>query len=84
QDPFAVVITDLGMPGMDGRQVAKIIKEESGTPVIMLTGWGDIMQAEGNQPENIDAIISKPPGANQLLEILRNVAANSKISKPRP
>ncbi|HEX4644262.1 MAG TPA: response regulator [Verrucomicrobiae bacterium] len=81
QDPFAVVITDLGMPGMDGRQVAKIIKEESGTPVIMLTGWGDIMQAEGNQPENIDAIISKPPGANQLLETLRNVAANSKINR---
>lgn len=77
KDPFAAVITDLGMPGMDGRQVAKIIKQESYTPVIMLTGWGDIMQAEGNHPEHIDAIISKPPGANQLLEILRNVAAKT-------
>jgi CheY-like chemotaxis protein len=77
KDPFAAVITDLGMPGMDGRQVAKIIKQESSTPVIMLTGWGDIMQAEGNHPEHIDAIISKPPGANQLLEILRKVAAKT-------
>ena len=77
KDPFAAVITDLGMPGMDGRQVAKIIKQESPTPVIMLTGWGDIMQAEGNHPEHIDAIISKPPGANQLLEILRTVAAKT-------
>jgi CheY-like chemotaxis protein len=37
---FDVVITDLGMPQVDGRQVAAAVKAASpATPVIMLTGW---------------------------------------------
>ena len=39
--PFAAVVTDLGMPYVDGRRVASAIKELAPrTPVIMLTGWG--------------------------------------------
>ena len=39
--PFEVVVTDMGMPDIDGRQVARTIKAESpNMPVIMLTGWG--------------------------------------------
>jgi signal transduction histidine kinase/CheY-like chemotaxis protein len=72
--PFDVVLTDLGMPHMDGAAVAMTVKRESGeTPVIMLTGWGGIMQAEGNHPENIDAVLSKPPQANELIGALHKV-----------
>jgi response regulator RpfG family c-di-GMP phosphodiesterase len=40
--PFAVVITDLGMPHMDGRKVASFVKSASqATPVILLIEWGD-------------------------------------------
>jgi CheY-like chemotaxis protein len=69
--PFDVVITDLGMPYLDGRQVAKAIKHESAdTPVIMLTGWGAFMKEDGNAPEHVDAIISKPPRSKELRDIL--------------
>src|SRR6185437_14365124 len=69
--PFDVVITDLGMPYLDGRQVAKAIKHESGeTPVIMLTGWGAFMKEDGNSPEHVDAIMSKPPRSKELREVL--------------
>jgi signal transduction histidine kinase/CheY-like chemotaxis protein len=72
--PFDVVLTDLGMPQMDGRQVATTVKRESGkTPVIMLTGWGGIMQAEGTHPDNIDAVISKPPQEVELIGALHKV-----------
>jgi CheY-like chemotaxis protein/anti-sigma regulatory factor (Ser/Thr protein kinase) len=38
---FDVVVTDLGMPHVDGRAVASAIKAASpSTPVILLTGWG--------------------------------------------
>ena len=80
-DPFDVVMTDLGMPGIDGHQVAKAIKEESaGTPVIMLTGWGSIMEAEGNKPINVDMVLGKPPAVNELASALRLVVekANAK------
>jgi signal transduction histidine kinase/ActR/RegA family two-component response regulator len=76
--PFDVVVTDLGMPGMDGQQTAKTIKGESAeTPVVMLTGWGSIMQAEGRRPENVDAVLSKPPQVKELIEALRSVTEKS-------
>ncbi len=43
-EPFDAVITDLGMPGVNGREVAEKIKTQSPkTPVIMLTGWGSML-----------------------------------------
>jgi len=69
--PFDVVITDLGMPYLDGRQVAKAVKQESpSTPVVMLTGWGAFMKDDGNAPEQVDGILSKPPRSKELREIL--------------
>jgi len=60
--PFPVVITDLGMPHVDGRRVASTIKASvPGTVVLMLTGWGRRMVAEGDLPAAVDAILSKPP-----------------------
>lgn len=70
--PFDLVITDLGMPYLDGRQVAKTIKLQSPeTPVVMLTGWGAFMKEEGNSPEDVDGILSKPPRSRELREMLR-------------
>jgi CheY-like chemotaxis protein len=67
---FDLVITDLGMPDVDGRSVAAAIKAASpDTPVVMLTGWGRRMQEEGECPPHVDHLLSKPP----RLEALRNV-----------
>lgn len=69
--PFDVVITDLGMPFLDGRQVAKALKSEAPkTPIIMLTGWGAFMKSDGDVPEHVDAILSKPPRSRELRETL--------------
>jgi CheY-like chemotaxis protein len=67
-EPFDVVITDLGVPYMDGRQVAHVLKTESpSTPVIMMTGWGSMLE-ENEEPLYVDSVISKPP---QMMEISR-------------
>ncbi|MDB6019023.1 MAG: hybrid sensor histidine kinase/response regulator [Pedosphaera sp.] len=68
---FAVVITDLGMPYMDGRKVASAIKAMSPvTPVILLTGWGQRLLAEGDVPPHVDRVLSKPPKLRELREAL--------------
>jgi CheY-like chemotaxis protein len=70
-NPFAVVITDLGMPYVDGRKVAAAIKGASPTtPVILLTGWGQRLLAEGDIPPHVDRVLSKPPKLRELREAL--------------
>src|SRR5690242_16162138 len=62
-----VVITDLGMPYVDGRQVASAVKQaSSSTPVIMLTGWGQRTADEGDLPAHVDHVLSKPPKRRDL------------------
>src|SRR4051794_25998419 len=46
-EPFAVVVTDLGMPYVDGRAVAQAVKADDPlTSVVLLTGWGHRILAD--------------------------------------
>jgi PAS domain S-box-containing protein len=70
-EPFAAVITDLGMPYVDGRKVASTVKAASpSTPVILLTGWGQRLLDEGDIPPHVDRVLSKPPKLRELREAL--------------
>jgi len=72
--PFEVVITDLGMPHVDGRKVARIVKEEAPrTPVILLTGWGQRLHEENEIPADVDWVLSKPPRIAALNQALARV-----------
>ena len=67
KQPYQTVITDLGMPDIDGHQVARTVKAESpGTPVIMMTGWGKIMKDDGELVSGVDAVVGKPPRIKEL------------------
>jgi len=76
-NPFDAVITDLGMPHMDGREVAMALKGENPRiPVFMLTGWGDFMKEDSDQP--VDAILAKPPRIQEIRSLLREVTPKLK------
>lgn len=78
REPFAAVITDLGMPHVDGRKVASVVKTTSPhTPVILLTGWGQKLVAEGAVPPDVDRVLNKPPKLRELREALAHYS-------PRP
>ncbi len=75
QESFAAVITDLGMPHVDGRRVASAVKALSpATPVILLTGWGQMLAAEGDALPDVDRVLSKPPKLRELREALAQCA----------
>ena len=66
-EPFDAVITDLGMPNVDGRTVAAAIRPMApGTPIILLTGWGQRLQSESELPEHVDRVLAKPPRMMEL------------------
>ena len=72
REKFDVVLTDLGMPYLDGRQVASFVKGVSPcTPVILLTGWGQRPLADNEAPQHVDRILSKPPRLQELREALK-------------
>ena len=80
--PFGVVVTDLGMPYVDGRRVAAAIKALSpATPVILLTGWGQRLVSEGDVPPHVDRVLNKPPRLLDLRTALADVTATASPPK---
>ena len=69
---FDLVFTDLGMPDMNGWEIANSInKINSKIPVILITGWGDQFGKEQLKESGIDLIVSKPFDRKDLLKIIK-------------
>jgi DNA-binding NarL/FixJ family response regulator len=55
------------MPEMNGVQLARAVKEKwPDLPVILLTGFGEEMQAQGHHPEYVDMVLAKPVSSTEL------------------
>jgi|WetSurMetagenome_2_1015567.scaffolds.fasta_scaffold02557_5 PAS domain S-box-containing protein len=73
------VLTDLGMPGMNGWEVARAIKARAPQiPVLLLTGWAD--QAEVDMtPGLVERVLHKPIRFEELLQ-----AVSELVHRPSP
>jgi CheY-like chemotaxis protein len=70
-ESFDLVVTDLGMPFIDGRRVAEAVKQDSAaTPVILLTGWGQRLISDGEIPPHVNLVLSKPPQRRRLRDAI--------------
>ena len=68
---FDIVITDLGMPYVDGRQVVASLRAMSpGTPIILLTGWGQHVSSDSEKTPQVDRLLGKPPRIRELRSAL--------------
>ena len=73
-DHYEVVITDLGMPDMDGYRVARTIRAESpNTPIIMMTGRDAMANDGGKMASAVDAVVGKPLHIEDLNNLLLRV-----------
>jgi CheY-like chemotaxis protein len=80
-----LVITDLGMPGLSGWEVADRIKTiNPHTPVILSTGWGVKYNPSDHQKENVDRILSKPFNMQQILSLIGELLAQKKELSKEP
>jgi signal transduction histidine kinase/CheY-like chemotaxis protein len=78
-DRFDIVMTDLGMPHVDGHGVASAVKAiRLSAPVILLTGWGQRLMQEGETPPYVDRVLGKPPKRHELRATLGELMARSK------
>ena len=82
ESPFDLVFTDLGMPSMNGWEVAAEIKAQSpGTPVGVITGWDTSVDRVRLNQLGVDLIVAKPFRLEQVLAVVAS-ALSAKASGP--
>ncbi len=72
---FDVVVTDLGMPGMNGFELAQRVADMTygRVPVLALTGWGETISRAEQQRFDIRRVLSKPISVQALQRALAEV-----------
>jgi len=69
-----VVITDLGMPGISGWEVAKRIKKKDPSKkVIAVSGWGASLQKDQLKESCIDQVLPKPFHLEEVKKVIAEV-----------
>ena len=80
EQDFDAVFCDIKMPEMDGIEVLEALKQESDTPVIMISGHGTIDTAVDAIKKGAFDFIQKPPDLNRLLITVRNALDKKNLS----
>ena len=71
-----LVLTDLGMPGMTGWELARAVKSaDPSLPVVLLTGWGAEPQGRPEDRAMADFVVAKPVTQDDLRAALAQAAA---------
>lgn len=81
--PVDLVLLDLMMPGEDGFTLARYIRQHGPTPIIMLTGKGELIDRVAGLEAGADDYISKPFHLREVLARIRTVLRRSRAS-PAP
>ncbi len=80
QTTYDVIILDVKMPRMDGMEaIEKIQNISPDTPVVMISGHGNIDTAVEAVKKGAFDFIQKPPDLNRLLITLRNALDKSSL-----
>jgi CheY-like chemotaxis protein len=77
-EPHAVLL-DLGMPGMDGYQVAaalRAVPDFDQVALIAFTAWGDIVTRQRVIDTGFDAHVIKPANLERILTAVREALAS--------
>ncbi len=77
-EAFDVVLLDVKMPGLDGVEVFRAVKERyPGVPVVLLTGHGNLQQAFETSREGVQDYLTKPCEVETLATVLREAVARA-------
>ena len=72
---FDVVVSDIGMPGMSGWELARAVREINRTvPLAVVTGWGEAVGSAEQRAAQVDWVITKPFSAERIAELAREMS----------
>jgi signal transduction histidine kinase/CheY-like chemotaxis protein len=74
--PFDLVLTDLGLPDINGWQVASNVKASAPTvPVALITGWGFNLDGEEVRRRGVDLLVKKPIDPRRFVSLIETLIA---------
>ncbi|MCJ7567906.1 MAG: response regulator transcription factor [Anaerolineales bacterium] len=76
-----LVVLDLGLPGMDGLDVCRLIRKKSNLPIIMLTARDDEADKLVGLELGADDYITKPFSPKELVARVRSVLRRSELAQ---
>ena len=78
--PFDMLITDLGMPGMSGLDLAGEVHETHPTiPIAMITGWGTQLNGEEVSLRGIKRVLAKPFHLRDIKSLVKELRAEASV-----
>jgi PAS domain S-box-containing protein len=76
EEEFDLLLTDRAMPGLDGDRLAREARAlHPDLPVILLTGFGEMLSQQGEKPPTVDVILAKPVSSEDLSQAVQSVLA---------
>ncbi|HEV3470992.1 MAG TPA: ATP-binding protein [Pyrinomonadaceae bacterium] len=76
---FDAVLTDLGMPGMNGWELLRLISErDRQVPLAVITGWGELVSTHEEKAARVEWVLTKPFSMSQICEIAQEIARRRK------
>jgi signal transduction histidine kinase/CheY-like chemotaxis protein len=71
---FDAVLTDLGMPGMNGWELLRHIGErDQQVPLAVITGWGELVSTHEEKAARVEWVLTKPFSMSQICEIAQEI-----------
>ena len=84
QDPPDLIILDILLPGIDGLEVCRLIRQTSPVPILMLTALDDEADKVMGLDQGADDYLTKPFGAGELLARVKALLRRSRTEPTTP
>jgi signal transduction histidine kinase/CheY-like chemotaxis protein len=82
-----IVFLDIGLPGMDGHEVAREIRRQAefdGVLLVALTGYGQEKDRKNSRAAGFDLHLVKPPSLDQLKSVFTHPKLSNQVVEKRP
>jgi signal transduction histidine kinase/ActR/RegA family two-component response regulator len=71
---FDAVLTDIGMPGMNGWELLRLVSErDRQVALAVITGWGELVSTHEEKGARVEWVLTKPFAMSQVCDIAREI-----------